>query len=314
MGFFNFVKNYAKGGFSPFAMLSAISGVNSIKAISSLYRSYTGAGLTGAQQEANAFNAEQAQKQMDFQQQMRDTQYQAGVNDMMKAGLNPALMYGSGASGNVAPSGAMATSVDAGKPQIDPIGLLGQIANLKLLNAQKKDLEASAAEKRANAKRQESEVILNELKGSYQKLVNEWYPKVQQSTISNMQASISDLYASVSLKGYQMDNVQADTALKKTQEFVASLEAQWIPKLRAAQEKGQLASAAQQFAEAAYKNYFKQYAEEHGGVLPGPNQALGIGAALSETLKQMGMNDVELNNLDWKDLIWPWFSFFRKRD
>lgn len=106
--------------------------------------SITGAHLTGAQQEANAFTAQQAQAQMDFQQQMRDTQYQSAVTDMQNAGINPALMYGSGASGNVAPSGAMASSVQPSQP--DPVGLIGQIANLSLLDAERK-LKDSQAQK-----------------------------------------------------------------------------------------------------------------------------------------------------------------------
>jgi hypothetical protein len=56
-------------------------------------------------QAANQASAEQAQRQMDFQERMRETQYQTAVRDMQKAGLNPMLAYQQGGAGT--PSGAM---------------------------------------------------------------------------------------------------------------------------------------------------------------------------------------------------------------
>ena len=54
---------------------------------------------------ANAASAEQAAKQMDFQERMRSTQYQTAVEDMKKSGLNPMLAYTQGGAGT--PTGAM---------------------------------------------------------------------------------------------------------------------------------------------------------------------------------------------------------------
>lgn len=71
------------------------------------------------QQQNNMFNAdqavinrewsaEQAAKQMEFQERMSGSQWQRGVSDMQKAGLNPMLAYSQG--GASAPSGAMGAS------------------------------------------------------------------------------------------------------------------------------------------------------------------------------------------------------------
>lgn len=67
----------------------------------------SGAASVYGQQQANAANAEQAQKQMDFQERMSNTQYQRGMADMQKAGLNPMVAYSQG--GASSPQGAQAS-------------------------------------------------------------------------------------------------------------------------------------------------------------------------------------------------------------
>lgn len=58
------------------------------------------------QRNQNVANAEQAQKQMDFQADQTSTSYQRGVADMKAAGLNPMLAYSQG--GAASGSGAQA--------------------------------------------------------------------------------------------------------------------------------------------------------------------------------------------------------------
>nr|AVQ10171.1 minor capsid protein [Gokushovirinae environmental samples] len=59
--------------------------------------------------ENNAFNADQAQVNRDFQERMRGSQYQTTVKDMAAAGLNPMLSYHMGGAGTPGGSAASAS-------------------------------------------------------------------------------------------------------------------------------------------------------------------------------------------------------------
>lgn len=102
----------------------------------------SGSGLTNAQKLTNQFNAEEAQKQRDWEEQMSSTSYQRAVADMRAAGVNPAMAMNQG--GASTPSGSAASS---GSPAVGafPFELIMQAIMLPL---QKKLLAAQAQQAR----------------------------------------------------------------------------------------------------------------------------------------------------------------------
>ena len=104
---------------------------------------------------ANAFNAEQAQINRDFQERLSNSAYQRQTADMSAAGLNPMLAYmkGGGAS---SPSGSTAT---ANVPQYtSPIQ---GAAQYKLTSAQAAKTEAEVPNVQAHTKVLQSQYDLN---------------------------------------------------------------------------------------------------------------------------------------------------------
>lgn len=130
------------GGIIDNAVSTLDSSSNS--AVGSLVNKFTGRALTGAEREANAFTAQQAQAQMNFQERMANTQYQRGVADMQAAGVNPALAMSQG--GNVAPSGASGSSVqpNSGMSMSDLLQMFTLKSQLRLLDAQARKTNAEA--------------------------------------------------------------------------------------------------------------------------------------------------------------------------
>lgn len=126
--------------------------------------------LTGAQQQANAFTASEAQKQRDWETQMSNTAYQRQVADMRAAGVNPALAM-NGSSGASTPSGASASSVAPGAGNLSFQDILSAVVlplQRKLLKAQAQNQldqgQAALINARANANRIPIEKEGNEIK------------------------------------------------------------------------------------------------------------------------------------------------------
>lgn len=178
------------------------------------------------QQDANDAQAEQAQLNRDFnsaeaaktrewQQNMRQTQYQTAVSDLKAAGLNPMLAYQQGGAGT--PSGATASS--SSMPQIGnkvaaALTAGAQAAQIMNLKAQTEKTQADTEVSHATAKQVEAQTHLTTSSTT----------KVQQET-ENLKETIEQIRENVQLQKAQKHNYIHDTLLKDANIELSEIEA-----------------------------------------------------------------------------------------
>lgn len=190
----------------------------------------------------NQFNAQEAQKNRDFQVDMfnRTNSYnspKAQMQRFMEAGLNPDLMYGNGASSIAAqsPSGSQAS----GSSPIAAVDMQQRAANVALTQAQTRliehqadNLDADTVKKGAETagiltynefQRQllQGQIDLNGVQiklGQSQIALNDQQAKVLYETVTKIQKETLVLDKTLDELSAKIRNLDADTALKKIQE------------------------------------------------------------------------------------------------
>lgn len=103
--------------------------------------------------EDRAFNAEEAQKQRNWEEKMSNSAYQRSVTDMKKAGLNPAAMFGGTGGAANTPTGSSASSNSGTGSNFagDVANLINSAANLNRSVNEKHELANRQAVRESNA-------------------------------------------------------------------------------------------------------------------------------------------------------------------
>ncbi len=109
----------------------------------------------------------------EFQKEMRATAYQTAVDDMQKAGINPAVAFASGSGDTYSGSSSHGTVAMQTPTGGNLAQNLSAISTTALTNAQKENIEADTKLKEKQSGKTETEIELNEIQKEFQEELNQ---------------------------------------------------------------------------------------------------------------------------------------------
>lgn len=246
-----------------------------------------GSGMTNADIQAFIANQFSAQKEMDFQREMADTQWQRGVADMQAAGLNPALAYGQG--GNAAPSGASAsanaTTFNGKAVELGfisnlvgqfmelakmPMEMYEQAASIRNMYAQNENLRTQNILIGAQAEKTQEEARGIAIENKYKERKESAEAQSAEETVNNIIKNREFIEEQINVKKQEVKTEEQKTALTMWQAGVAKANKEQIEALTPELVKLQQANtenARQQAALAATNKAIQQGLIDNGYVL-----------------------------------------------
>lgn len=162
------------------------------------------------------FQREENQKAMDFSREMADSQYQRGVRDLKKAGLNPMLAYSNG--GAAAPTGVTSSGASAVMQNPVPSNSFSNAleamrikAQANQVEAQTDNVKADTANKLATASNIEADTNLK-TRQAYQANTQ---GNVNQASERNLLELINKIKAETSYSSASAEQIRSQNLLIK---------------------------------------------------------------------------------------------------
>lgn len=151
-----------------------------------------------------------------WQAEREDTMHQRTVDDMVKAGVNPALMYGGSGS-----------TVGSSAGNSNPSGI-GDLLQLAMLPLQAQALKAQIGKTNAETHNINQRTRTEEEETKIRSVIAQYMPQMQEAQVNQLIAIVDDLYAGVALKESQTSLIHSQT---EAQDFIN----QYLPQKLAAE-------------------------------------------------------------------------------
>lgn len=180
--------------------------------------------------EQNRFNAEEAEKQRQYETEMSNTAYQRAYEDMRKAGLNPNLAGGSG--GASTPSGSAATS--AGVAKYDLVGAMNASANTATIQAQIDNLDADTTLKGKQSGKTEEEIKSTQIDNKYKDELNKLNILSQQISNKKVKAETEKTFQEIHKMEKEIRKMDEDIAILKAEGKIKEAQMKTITRNRRA--------------------------------------------------------------------------------
>lgn len=252
-----------------------------------LWNKWTGKATTEAQNQVNAFNAEEAQKARDFEQQMSNTAYQRQLADMEAAGVNPALAMGAAANGASTPSGAQAQAGSDPTGGLDMSSLmsllmspLNVVQGIESVKGIKKENELKQKEidwyDREHSASTEGVILDNAIKS----IEKEYKGKFNDQQLKNMAKEYDNLVAEFDKKVAETDQVTAATEAQRIlNEYLPDQYKLSNDKIRA-EISGMSVHRRYERAQAIYQEWYNRFVDRND-FLPSTNDVLQLGTYIA---------------------------------
>lgn len=163
------------------------------------------------------------QKAADLQM-WKDTSYGAQKEQMEKAGVNPALLYGmSGGGGQTVGGSGSVSGASAPVGGNEAQAMMGMGIQYQLLKAQKENIEADTANKQADTTNKGKDTELKDIQISTQQVANEIAGKTQNMQISIIQENLRKIHeeADMAVTQNKITKETANTQIEKAKADLA---------------------------------------------------------------------------------------------